>query len=142
MAQKKARPSVEKFKEFVKKHPKLRQEVKNGNHTWQDLFEEWYMFGGDHEQWEAYRGETAEEASGNEKEKSDQSSKSELMTLLLHSVKNMDINQIQQYIANANQALGAIQGVISSFQGEQPKVEEQVVQEQQQRPNPFVFRKD
>jgi hypothetical protein len=141
VAQKKARPSVEKFKQFVKKHPLLKQEVKKGNYTWQELFEEWYVFGSDHEQWKAYRGE-AEGASGTDKDKSDDKlNKTDFVSLLLHSVKNVDINQIQQYISGANQALGAIQGVISSFQGEEPKQEVQV-EEQRQRPNPFVFRKD
>lgn len=140
MAQKKARPDVERFRVFVKKHPKLKQEVRNGNYTWQELFEEWKLFGGDHEQWEAYRTEAAE-APKEDESKSNQVSKTDFMAVMLHSLKNLDMNQVQQYISSANQALGAIQGIISSFQGEKPKQEEPV-QEKRPRSNPFVFRKD
>ena len=37
--------------------------------------------------------------------------------MLLGAIKNMDINQIQQYIKSANQALGTIQGLVEMFQG-------------------------
>lgn len=142
MAQKKDRPSVEKFKAFVKQHPKLRQEVRNGNYTWQELYEEWNLFGGDHEQWEAYRTD-AVKAVNEDEPQSNSLSKTDFLALLLQSLKTLDIAQVQQYISSANQALGAIQGIISSFQGEKPKQAEQEL-EQQQKPksNPFVFRKD
>ncbi|RFU63396.1 YlbD family protein [Peribacillus glennii] len=152
MAQKKGRTSVEKFKAFVKKHPKLRQEVKDGNYTWQELFEEWQLFGGDHEQWEEYKAkdgvgtrqeepEKGKSIETNQTIKTSQMNKTDFLALLLQSVKNLDVNQVQQYISSANQALGAIQGIISSFQGEKPKNEEEV-QEQKPKSNPFVFRKD
>lgn len=142
MAQKKHRPSVEKFKAFVKKHPKLREEVKNGSYTWQELYEEWKLFGGDHEQWEAYRAD-AVKAVNEDEPQLNSASKTDFMALLLQALKTLDINQVQQYISSANQALGAIQGIISSFQGDKPKQAEKE-QEHQQKPksNPFVFRKD
>ncbi|PLT34324.1 YlbD family protein [Bacillus sp. V5-8f] len=146
MAQKKGRKSVERFKAFVKKHPKLRQEVKNGNYTWQELFEEWQLFGSDHEQWEEYRvvEEEPDESDSIQKApsaKSSQTNKADVLGVLLQSLKNLDVNQVQQYISSANQALGAIQGIISSFQGDKPKQEEDV-QEKKPKSNPFVFRKD
>lgn len=141
VAQKKARPSVEQFKKFVKKHPMLKQEVKKGNYSWQELFEEWYMLGGDHEQWEAFKEEAPADKESNQL---DEVSKSDFVSLLLQSFKDMDMNQIQQYITNANQALGAIQGVISSFQGENQQAQIQEADEpvRRPRPNPFAFRKD
>ena len=39
------------------------------------------------------------------------------MAWFLGALKNMDINQIQQYIKSANQAIGTIQGLIEMFQG-------------------------
>ncbi|CAH0345965.1 YlbD family protein [Bacillus sp. CECT 9360] len=141
MAQKKVRPSVEEFKRFVKKHPTLRQEVKKGNYSWQELFEEWHMLGGNHEQWDAYKGEMAKAKESNQ---SNEVNKSDFVSVLLQSFKDMDMNQIQQYISSANQALGAIQGVISSFQGDKPTEEVPEVDEtvRRPRPNPFAFRKD
>ena len=42
MAKKNLHPSVQKFKGFVKDHPELIQEVRKGNTTWQELYEDWY----------------------------------------------------------------------------------------------------
>ncbi|OIK15166.1 YlbD family protein [Bacillus sp. MUM 13] len=131
----KRRPSVEQFRQFVQNHPKLRTEVRQGKYTWQALFEEWYLLGEGNKQWEKYQeGNTVKEEASNDE-------KSDLMGNLLNVFKGMDITQIQKYISNANQALGAIQGVISSFQGgEQSKSEEP--KRENARPNPFQFRKD
>ena len=49
---KKKRQSVEKFREFVKLHPHLRNEVIQKQTTWQELFEEWYLLGENHPRWD------------------------------------------------------------------------------------------
>ena len=36
-------PSVQQFKEFVNHHPKMVHEVRSGNKTWQQFYEEWYL---------------------------------------------------------------------------------------------------
>lgn len=142
---KKKRPSVDGFREFVKVHPYLVNEVRNKQATWQELFEEWYLLGEDHPRWQA---EGSLQSSGGKVEpvvapveKGEQST--ELIGTVMNAVKNMDISQIQQYISSANQAIGAIQGVLSAFQGNKasgdstpsPKTPEQ-------RSNPFLFNKD
>ena len=68
----------------------------------------------------------------------------EFIGMLLGALKNMDINQIQQYIVSANQALGTIQGLLEMFQGSKTRQEESPTQkpEAEQRQNPFMFRKD
>jgi hypothetical protein len=50
----------------------------------------------------------------------------------------MDPNQIQHYVNNLSQALGAIQGVLSQFQGSQSKQTPLKVEHK----HPFSFRKD
>lgn len=136
---KKKKPSIEKFKEFVKTHPKLRNEVKNGRYTWQELFEEWYILGSRHQDWEQYAESApappAQPASVPDEKNAD------LVGGLVNTFKNMDINQVQQYITNANQALGAIQGIIASFQGEQRQEEDEPAK-QETAGNPFAFRQD
>ncbi|MFJ7638719.1 YlbD family protein [Peribacillus sp. NPDC097206] len=142
---KKKRPSIDGFREFVKVHPYLVNEVRNKQATWQELFEEWYLLGEDHPRWQAEDSVQASvgktEPVVTATEKGEQSS--ELLGTVMSAVKNMDIGQIQQYISSANQAIGAIQGVLSAFQGNKsggdstppPKAPEQ-------RSNPFLFNKD
>ncbi|MEH7107987.1 YlbD family protein [Bacillus sp. JJ1764] len=111
MTQKKLHPSVLKFKEFVKNNPKLIQEVRKGNSNWQELYEDWYLLGEDDPRWEKVGEETEEEHSDQSEKKSD------LMSNIMGMVKKMDPNQMQGHITNLSQALGAIQGLLSQFQG-------------------------
>ncbi|MDM5295577.1 YlbD family protein [Peribacillus simplex] len=141
---KRKRPSVDRFREFVKEHPFLVNEVRNKQATWQELFEEWYLLGEDHPRWQADvsvdKSKVNSEAPSPPVEKGDQST--ELIGSLMSAVKNMDMGQIQQYITNANQAIGAIQGVLSAFQGNKSEDTSPPKKEKEQRANPFLFTKD
>ena len=142
MANKKLHPSVEQFKTFVKANPKIIQEVRSGKSNWQELFEEWYLLGEEDARWDSYRTEPIER-----EEKSTtnaNSSKSVWMSTVMDSLKNMDQNQLQGYIANLNQALGTIQGVISQFSsgtGNTAKGSTKTSGEQKPQ-GPFSFRQD
>lgn len=138
---KKKKPSIEKFKDFVKTHPKLRNEVKNGKYTWQELFEEWYILGSRHRDWEKYTESAPSAPAQPDSVPVPDEKNADLVGGLMNTFKNMDINQVQQYITNANQALGAIQGIIASFQGEQRQKDEEP-KKQEPAGNPFAFRQD
>jgi hypothetical protein len=45
---------MNEFREFVNRHPKLRDEVKNGSRTWQNIYEEWVLYG-ENSDWQRYR---------------------------------------------------------------------------------------
>jgi Putative coat protein len=130
--QKNLHPSVIKFKEFVKNNPALIKEVRNGNATWQELYEDWYLLGEEDNRWETLGVKTSPSTEINEEKKGD------WISTILGTVQKMDPDQIQHYVNNLSQALGAIQGVISQFQSSQPK---QVSSKVEHR-HPFSFRKD
>jgi len=140
MANKKLHPSVEQFKTFVKANPKIIQEVRSGKSNWQELFEEWYLLGEEDARWDSYRTEPIER-----EEKSTtnaNSSKSVWMSTVMDSLKNMDQNQLQGYIANLNQALGTIQGVISQFSSGNTAKGSTKTSGEQKPQGPFSFRQD
>ncbi|PJN87030.1 YlbD family protein [Bacillus sp. mrc49] len=141
---KKKRPSVDGFREFVKKHPYLVNEVRNKQATWQELFEEWYLLGEDHPRWQAEGGMNQPVVNaGSPSQPVEKEESTELIGTIMSAVKNMDMGQIQQYIVNANQAIGAIQGVLSAFQGNKSGGESSPpAKEKEQRSNPFLFTKD
>lgn len=56
-----ASEKLARFKEFVKRHPKLVEEVRNNRRSWQDIYEEWVIFGEDHEIWDPYLPEKKKE---------------------------------------------------------------------------------
>jgi hypothetical protein len=133
MAKKKLHPSVQKFKEFVKAHPALIQEVRNGSTTWQELYEDWYLLGEDDPRWgTSSNSEKAEK--GDEQEK-----KTDWLGTIMGAVQNMDPEQLQGQIYNISQAIGAIQGVLSQFQGNKGG---QQVSKSSGQGHPFSFRKD
>jgi hypothetical protein len=134
MTQKKMHPSVLKFKEFVKNNPKLIQEVRKGNATWQELYEDWYLLGEDDKRWETIGAETESEPPKTT------GSKGDFMSTMMGTFKKMDQNQIQSHLNNLSQAIGAIQGLLSQFQGTSAANGPSKPSEGPQ--HPFSFRKD
>jgi hypothetical protein len=134
MSKKNLHPSVSKFKEFVRNNPNLIKEVRGGKATWQELFEDWYLLGEEDPRWESLGKK--ETLNGEEETKS----KGDWMSTILGTLQTMDPNQIQHYIGNLSQALGAIQGVITQFQGSNNTTGQ--VKPQNEHRHPFLFRKD
>ncbi|MBS8263332.1 hypothetical protein DYI25_02630 [Mesobacillus boroniphilus] len=133
MAKKKLHPSVEKFKEFVKAHPELVQEVRKGNTSWQEMYEDWYLLGEDDPKWNN-KSQNDKDEKSEEKEK-----KTDWLGTIMGAVKNMDPEQMQGQIHNISQALGAIQGVLSQFQGSKGG---QQASKGSGPAHPFSFRQD
>ncbi len=52
--------NLEEFKEFIKRHPLLKLEVKNRNKTWQQIYEDWTILNDDMV-WEEYKIEDKKE---------------------------------------------------------------------------------
>ena len=46
---------IDQFRNFVKKYPGIKDVVKNGNKTWQALYEDWVMLGEDDSAWDIYK---------------------------------------------------------------------------------------
>ncbi|KHD84698.1 YlbD family protein [Heyndrickxia ginsengihumi] len=138
MSNKKLHPSVEKFKVFTKEHPLLIQEVRQGQKTLQEFYEDWFLLGEDDPYWERYKeGNKIEKEA--DTEKSTEKSSENWFSQVSQFFQKMDANQVQHHLQNLSSAIGAVQGVFSQFQSnEQPKAQP----EQPVRNSPFSFRKD
>ena len=132
MSGKELHPSVKKFKEFIKNNPHLLLEVREGKTTLQELYEEWYLLGEDDSRWEG-----SADAEENKQEDAGKG-ESDWMGKIMGVFKKMDPEQFQGQIHNISQAIGAIQGVLSQFTGNQP----QDGGNQNRPSHPFEFRKD
>lgn len=133
MSKKKLHPSVEQFKQFVRANPAIIKEVRSGNSTLQELYEDWYLLGEDDSKWDPFRAAEKKEAQAKEKS-------SDWMTTIVQSLKKMDPNQMQGYVSNLSKTLATIQGVLSQFQNNShlnlPKSGGEKIT------NPFIFNKD
>jgi hypothetical protein len=130
-------PSIQQFKMFVKENPGLIKQVRSGNATWQELYEEWYLLGEEDSRWDSYR--EGIEANQKQEDSEEKEKSGEWMSKIMNTVKNMDQEQIQGQIGNISQAIAAIQGVLSQFQGGQQSNSSSNHDAPQ---NPFSFRKD
>jgi len=139
-------PSVQEFKQFMREHPLLLKEVKEERKTLQELFEEWTVLGKDHEQWVPYKSvqtnETTDDAvtqseTGDEKtnEESSQNT-SDTLSQIMGLVKRMNVQDLQNHVAQFSSVLANVQNVIQSFQ--KPSTPPQ----QNPQDHPFSFRRD
>jgi hypothetical protein len=130
--EKQLHPDVEKFKQFVKNHPKLIQRVRRGEVTWQEMYEDWYLLGEDDPKWDPYKDKNVEEQPSKE-------SDGNWMNQIGSMLKKIDVNQFQSHLQQLNEALGSIQGVLAQFQQSNKQTRTRV---EEKRPHPFSFRKD
>lgn len=128
-------PSVQQFKAFVNHHPKMVHEVRNGQKTWQQFYEEWYLLGEQDEMWKVYKAD-GEVISSPAQENNDEKA-ADLMGQMLSFLKKLDAEQMQQHLANVTSAIGSVQQVIQQFQGNRTRPEQRTSEN-----NPFFFRKD
>lgn len=92
----------EEFKNFVKDRPELVSYVKNKDHSWQDFYEIYDMYGDNNEVWSKYGAEQKRSVS---EEENRADPLSELTTL----VKGINMDNVQKYINNAQKAINVIQ---------------------------------
>lgn len=91
-----SKPSIELFKTFIKNHPTLIDEVKKGNWTWKELYEEWYVLGDEDEKWIPYR-------------KLDDKEQAEGLIGIFSKVKNINLEEVQKNIVEMKGLIGTIQ---------------------------------
>lgn len=128
-------PSIQKFKEFVRQHPKMVHDVRNGTKSWQQFYEEWYLLGEEDGVWNRYKVNggivppSVQEESGEKSE--------DFMGQMVSFFKKIDVEQVQQHLVNMTTAIGSVQQVIQQFQGNQT-----TKQQRNSENNPFFFQKD
>ena len=117
---------LDEFKQFVRKYPGLKYDVRNGKATWQSIYEEWYLYGEEDSQWEKYKEVPNESSnsttpaphnnSNNAKTNTETKSSgnstmtgAEMMTQAFQYLQKMDMNKVQQ-------TMGTVQKFIQIFQ--------------------------
>lgn len=96
----------EEFKNFMKNHPELISNIKEKKNTWQEYYELYDIYGEEDAAWEKY------------KEVDRTNTISELTSL----VKNINMDNVQKYINNAQKAINVIQELTTKTPTEVPKI--------------------
>ena len=58
---------IDEFREFVKKYPLIKEDVKNNKRTWQSFYEDWVLLGEDDGIWDIYKSSKTSSDLGNKK---------------------------------------------------------------------------
>ena len=58
---------IDEFREFVKKYPLIKEDVKNNKRTWQSFYEDWVLLGEDDGIWDIYKSSRTSSDLGNKK---------------------------------------------------------------------------
>lgn len=87
----------EEFKKFIKDKPELIDYVKNKEYTWQDFYEIYDLYGTDEQAWNKYK-----------KKEQTEDRKNASLEELTNLVKNINIDNVQKYINNAQKAINVI----------------------------------
>lgn len=99
---------MEEFREFVNKYPLIRNEVKNGNMTWQEVYEDWVLFG-DRDDYSKYVDNT------------NVSNNNQSPNLNMDSIKSI-VNYVQKIDPDSvNKTLNTVQKLIQIVQTVGPK---------------------
>ena len=85
----------ESFKNFAKNHPELIGSIKNGEASWQKLYEIYDIYGEDDRAWKTYFNQTTTSSSS--------------LGSITNIVKNIDMDSVQKHINTAQKALGLVQ---------------------------------
>lgn len=88
----------EEFKNFVSTRPELVNYVKNKEHTWQDFYEIYDMYGENDSVWSKYKDDF-----------SAPDERAAPLNELTNLMKGINIDNVQKYINNAQKAINVIQ---------------------------------
>lgn len=92
---------LDEFKEFVKKHPLLRQKVINGEKTWQQLYEDYVILG----------SSAFEEEEKEEPVKKNNVGTEDLIKTVMGYVKKIDPDQITKTVTSIQKVIELIGGL-------------------------------
>ncbi|MEW9501423.1 spore coat protein YlbD [Jeotgalibacillus marinus] len=99
---------LQDFKSFLLKKPHVIQTVRKGESTWQEIFEEWYLFGEDDKHWK-----------GDESDSSSSSTSMQWFNTVKNKIQALDDSQIEEYVDQCKDALDMLSELLSQFQSPQ-----------------------
>lgn len=89
----------ESFKAFAKTHPELLASIRNGETSWQKLYEVYDIYGEDDRAWNTYFNKNTSSVNNS--------------LNFTDIVKNIDMESVQKHINTAQKALGLVQELTS-----------------------------
>lgn len=99
---------MSEFREFVSLHPLLRDEVKKGSRTWQNIYEEWVLYGDGDNLWQKYKEKAKEETKS---QKIGDMLNMDKVKNVIGYVKKINPDQINRTLNNVQKVIQIVQTV-------------------------------
>ncbi|SDG93965.1 Putative coat protein [Alteribacillus persepolensis] len=109
MSQDSLPPSLQEFRTFLYRHPRLIKEVREEKRTWNQLYQDWVILGEEHEEWKPYRVTE-------EDKKNDNPQSADSLQQLMKMIGQINVNELQQHIAQFSGVMGNVQRMLQHFQ--------------------------
>lgn len=106
--------AVDDFKAFVKKYPSLAKVKRENDLSWQDLFEEWVLYGEDEEFWKEYGIKVKTDGQEKKLFSFGKGSGTDL-SKLLGFLNQIDTEDLQEKLKQVDGALSTLSGLIGQF---------------------------
>lgn len=105
---------MDEFKEFVSRHPLLKEDVRKNKFTWQNVYEEWVLYGPDDISWKKYEDDTIVNINQNNNEQTKVNETENNVNL--DSIKSI-MNYVQKLNPDSvNKTLNTVQKVLQIAQ--------------------------
>lgn len=101
--------SIDQFKEFVSRYPKLKDEVIENKTTWQKLYENWKILGENDSSWDKYKVVDEVKEKVKEEVKDD---RVEDLKGVINYLKKLDVDKVSKHLNSAQKIMNLIQGFI------------------------------
>ena len=101
---------MNEFREFVNAHPLLRDEVKSGKRTWQEIYEEWVLYG-DGTEWSKYELPNKENSNEASSEINKNRFSMDSMKNVIGYVKNINPEKVNKTLNNVQKVIQIVQTV-------------------------------
>lgn len=101
---------MSEFREFVSLHPLIRDEVKNGKRTWQNIYEEWVLYGEGDELWGKFKEKMEDKENMQTGSLKDMFNMDKVKNVLGY-VKKIDPEQLNRTLNNVQKVIQIVQTV-------------------------------
>ncbi|BBU39943.1 hypothetical protein APP_22350 [Aeribacillus pallidus] len=116
---------LELFKQFIKKHPKLIEEVRKEKKTWKEIYEDWQLLGEEDPLWNKYRSNSM---------KSRKHQQGDFLKNILQTFQHLDVETVNKHLYKMNDAISTIQNLLKEIESSRKS--------DPNHSHPLSFRKD
>lgn len=108
MSEQHFKETLQEFKTFINKHPKLLEKVRRNGHSWQEYYEKWVLLGEEDPYWQDFGN------SGYDGNKSEQST-NELFNQFTQLVDKVNVPKVQKQIGELNNVITVVDELLTKY---------------------------